>query len=172
MRETQPTAGFGATINTVDAAASAFTKARREAVLRGAWARARHSPSSVALRSFEDAKSGLGGSGKTEKIPFGKKEVAISKIVGSVSRSRDFDNLFLPLNRGLGERWKKVYRAFQLSEAPGYTAASCPRNTIPPVTLYRIAGEYFVEDGNHRVSVARFRGRYCVEAEVILVVST
>lgn len=146
-----------------DAADKAFSKARREAVLRGAWARARHSPASVRLDSFEDAKSCLCNLGKVEKIPLGKREVAISEIVGSVARGRDFDDLFLPLNRDLGDRWKKVYRAFQRRDSLG--------DSIPPVSLYLIRGSYFVKDGNHRVSVARFRGTDVIEAEITLLAS-
>jgi hypothetical protein len=34
------------------------------------------------------------------------------------------------------------------------------------VALHKIGDEYFVEDGNHRVSVARFHGVEWIDAEV------
>ena len=36
---------------------------------------------------------------------------------------------------------------------------------LPPVSLYKIGALYFVEDGNHRVSVARYHGVEWVDAE-------
>jgi len=155
-----------------DAADRAFSRARREATLRRTWAIARHSVSSVTLLSFEEyrtggcgsrAEEGAGKAGKVEKVekvPLGYKDVPVVQIVGSVSRSRDFDNLFLPLKSGLRERWKGVYREFQRSDLLGHA--------VPPVSLYRIEDSYFVEDGNHRVSVARFRGRASVSADITL----
>ena len=37
---------------------------------------------------------------------------------------------------------------------------------LPPVSLYRLDDAYFVEDGNHRVSVARYHGADWIEAYV------
>lgn len=150
MREVYPS-------EAVDAAEKAFSKARREAMLRRAWARARGAPDSTKLASFYEAKSVLG---RAERIPLGVRRVYLRDIAGSVSRGGDFDGRFLPLKRELGGRWKEVYRAFQREESLGVG--------IPPVSLYRIGGAYFVRDGNHRVSVALFRGRETIEAEVFL----
>jgi hypothetical protein len=74
--------------------------------------------------------------------------------VGSVGRSKDFDRRFLPLRASIGERWKRVDLAFHSGV------------DLPPVTLYKLDNFYFVLDGNHRVSVARFHGLRTVEAEV------
>jgi hypothetical protein len=38
---------------------------------------------------------------------------------------------------------------------------------LPPVVLYELGGRYFVLDGNHRVSVARYQGVQWIEAEVL-----
>ena len=43
---------------------------------------------------------------------------------------------------------------------------------LPPVTLYKVGDAYFVEDGNHRVSVARMSGQEFVRAIVIEVDSS
>jgi len=37
---------------------------------------------------------------------------------------------------------------------------------LPPVKLYKFGDAYFVRDGHHRVSVARFRGSNYVDAVV------
>jgi hypothetical protein len=37
---------------------------------------------------------------------------------------------------------------------------------LPPVSLYKLGDAYFVEDGNHRISVARYHGLPDVEADV------
>ena len=38
---------------------------------------------------------------------------------------------------------------------------------LPPVSLYKIGEAYFVEDGNNRVSVARYHGVEMIDAEVV-----
>jgi hypothetical protein len=80
--------------------------------------------------------------------------VDVEKIVGSVGRSRDFDGAFMPLRASAGERWKHVDLAFHQGK------------DLPPVNLYRLDDAYFVEDGNHRVSVARYHGAEWIEADV------
>ena len=52
------------------------------------------------------------------------------------------------------ERWKRVDRASLRGEE------------LPPVSLYEVGERYFVEDGNHRVSVARYHGVEMMEAEI------
>jgi hypothetical protein len=37
---------------------------------------------------------------------------------------------------------------------------------LPAVELYELGGSYFVVDGNHRISVARYQGVRWIEAEV------
>ena len=37
---------------------------------------------------------------------------------------------------------------------------------LPPVQLIRVGETFFVQDGHHRVSVARARGELDIEAEV------
>jgi hypothetical protein len=54
----------------------------------------------------------------------------------------------------VGERWKRIDRAFHRGEE------------LPPVSLYKIGDSYFVADGNHRVSVARYHGVEWIDAEV------
>ncbi len=40
------------------------------------------------------------------------------------------------------------------------------RERAAPVRVYKIGDSYFVEDGNHRVSVARYHGVEWIDAEV------
>ena len=54
----------------------------------------------------------------------------------------------------LASRWMSVDRAFNEGRP------------LPPVELYKIGERYFVLDGNHRVSVARFHGAAAVDAVV------
>ena len=61
---------------------------------------------------------------------------------------------FMPLRASAAEKWKRVDLAFHRGV------------DLPPVILYRLGDEYFVLDGNHRVSVARYHGLPAVEAEV------
>ncbi len=84
----------------------------------------------------------------------GLRNVEVSKIVGSVGRHEAFDQGFMPTKATLAERWKRVDRAFHGGV------------DLPAVRLYKLGESYFVEDGNHRVSVARYQGLQTIEADV------
>ena len=60
----------------------------------------------------------------------------------------------MPREASLRNKWERVDRAFVRGEE------------LPPVSLYKIGDQYFVEDGNHRVSVARYQGVEMIDAEV------
>ena len=79
----------------------------------------------------------------------------MERIVGSLGRERDFDQTVLPAEASVEERWKRIDRAFQRGE------------DLPPVELYEIGDAYFVVDGHHRVSVARYHDVPTVEAAVV-----
>ena len=84
----------------------------------------------------------------------GLRNVEVSKIVGSVARHDAFDRGFMPTKASLAKRWKRVDWAFHSGL------------DLPPVRLHKIGESYFVEDGNHRVSVARYHGVETIEANV------
>lgn len=86
----------------------------------------------------------------------GVKQVPIRQIRGSFSqgRSQDFDADFRPLNPHNKSRWLRLAVARQLG------------TKIPPVSLIQVGDFYFVEDGHHRISVARAWGEQEIEAEV------
>ena len=89
------------------------------------------------------------------QVSRGRRTVPVEKIVCSIGRTRDFDKAFLPTRSSAATRWKRVDRAFYGDKE------------LPPVRLFKIGDEYFVEDGNHRVSVARYQGVEMIDAEVV-----
>ncbi len=127
-----------------------FGLARRKAWLRKLVLRL-CGKSAAAPASFHDLQNALRAHNRVRR---GIRVVDTDEIVGSVGRGKDFDQRFLPLRASAGERWKRVDVAFHKGE------------DLPPVSLYKLNGAYFVLDGNHRVSVARFHGLRTVEAEV------
>lgn len=139
-------------MNPNDQADRDFTHARRKAFLRRVGAYLRNDPGSNQLLSFDEVKSALGA---VEQVYLGMREVPVEKIIGSVGRHRDFDRAFLPSKGDLGERWKKIDQMMHRAEE------------LPPVSLYKIGDAYFVQDGNHRVSVARMQGVSEIDAEVV-----
>ncbi len=60
----------------------------------------------------------------------------------------------MPAKASVGERWKRIDRAFHRGEE------------LPPVSLYKVGGFYFVLDGHHRVSVAHYHGVEWIDAHV------
>ena len=129
-----------------------FSRARRRAFLRRVGAYLRRDPQSNQLLSFEEVKGALGA---IQQVHLGLREVPVSKIVGSVGRHRDFDRAFLPSKPDLGTRWKRIDQLMHKDEG------------LPPVSLYKIGDAYFVNDGNHRVSVARQQGVEVLDADVV-----
>jgi hypothetical protein len=129
-----------------------FTRARRKAWLRWLWSRLRREPTARGTsQSFDEVSKSLLAYNRVRR---GIRVVDPEKIVGSVGRRKDFDRCFMPLRASAGERWKRVDLAFYRDKV------------LPPVSLYKLGDAYFVEDGNHRVSVARYHGVPAVEADV------
>jgi len=129
-----------------------FSRARRRAFLRKVGSYLRGDPGSNQLLSFDEVKGALG---TVSQVYLGMREVPVSQIVGSVGRHRDFDRAFLPSKPDLGTRWRRIDEIMDRGEE------------LPPISLYKIGDVYFVQDGNHRVSVARQRGVEMLDAEVI-----
>ena len=129
-----------------------FTRARRRARLRALVARIRREHASNRLLSFDDVRrERLVANNRLHR---GTRVVEVDEIVGSVGRWRDFDRSFLPARASVGHKWKRIDRAFHRAE------------DLPPVELYEIGESYFVVDGHHRVSVARYHDVPTVEATV------
>jgi hypothetical protein len=73
----------------------------------------------------------------------GQQMVPLSQIRGSESRASDFDGAFRPRARHIAERWRRVAEAWLKG------------TSLPPVELIRVGELYFVQDGHHRISVAK-----------------
>ena len=71
--------------------------------------------------------------------------VPVDSIVGSVGRYQDFTSTFFPKKKEMIGRWSDVARLQLDASSAG----------LPPVELYRVGKWCFVNDGNHRVSVAK-----------------
>lgn len=129
-----------------------FDRALMKASLRRWRNRLRRRPAHERLLSFDEAKGTLA---RWSQAYRGMRTVEVEKITGSVGRFRDFDGSFLPLKVSMGDRWGRVDRAYHLGK------------DLPAVSLYKIGEAYFVRDGNHRVSVAKYHGVAWIEAEVV-----
>jgi len=127
-----------------------FDRARRRAFFGRLAARLRRECSR--LLAFDEVGEGHLAHNRRR---LGLRDVEVSKIVGSVGRPEAFDRSFMPASAILAERWKRVDRAFHRGL------------DLPAVRLYKMGDSYFVEDGNHRVSVARYQGVETIEADVI-----
>ena len=81
-------------------------------------------------------------------------QIPVAKIVGSVGRYRDFNRAFLPRGQIDPQRWVRIDRLRRQAK-------------LPPIAVLKISDVYFVQDGNHRVSVARARGDKTIRAKVV-----
>ena len=83
----------------------------------------------------------------------GSKEIALKQIVGTLSRRGDFDRQFRPLQRYLRDRWVNTYLTLE-------------REGWDPILVHKVGECYYVEDGHHRVSMARWLGMTSIQANV------
>lgn len=84
----------------------------------------------------------------------GVQNVPIARIIGSEGRCQDFDVAFRPTNTRTEERWVNIATARELDIA------------LPPVELIQVGEDYYVRDGHHRISVAKWNGQMEIEAQV------
>ena len=103
------------------------------------------------MLSYEDVRQKLRAYGSSER---GLQDIPLDAIVGSVGRYNDFTRDFLPRLDVNKDRWARVM------------AASNKMAGLPPIDVYKIGDVYFVQDGNHRVSVARQLGSRTIQAYV------
>lgn len=100
---------------------------------------------------LDDALEALGEDGS---MGWRVADVALTNVVGTVTRPFDFDQDFRLANRSLRDRWERLARVMESGTEP------------PPVELVQLGELYFVRDGHHRVSVARALGRRVIIARV------
>lgn len=83
----------------------------------------------------------------------GVEQIPVRRIIGSVNRWRDFDN------------------RFRTDDADRMKLSSILQAVhngliLPPISVYKIRDDYYVIDGNHRVTVAKKMGQIDIDAEV------
>lgn len=130
-------------------AAEQFHRARRQAAVESLLARL--SGESTDLLSYNEVVDKLRVSGQS---PGGLRQIPVTAIVGSVSRYQDFTRTFLPLKEEDEDRWVSV------------GAAAPAIGDLPPIECYKVGDNYFVLDGNHRVSIARRQNVDYIDAYV------
>ena len=129
-----------------------FGRALRRAWWRRLRLRLRGTTSACgAPPSFDEVRGALQA---YNQVRLGTRVVDPEKIVGSVGRRKDFDARFMPLRAAVATRWRRVDLAFHQDKV------------LPPISLYKLGDAYFVQDGNHRVSVARYHGVPALDADV------
>jgi uncharacterized ParB-like nuclease family protein len=127
-----------------------FTAARRRATMQDLLAQL--TGRSDDLLSFEEVRTQLHLGDQFDAQ--GVQEIPLDKIVGSVGRYYDFTRAFLPRFSVRQERWSHIDQALRT------------RRDLPPIDVFQVGDVYFVQDGNHRVSVARANGWTTIRARV------
>jgi hypothetical protein len=102
------------------------------------------------LVKFEEASRRLRAAARSYR---GIRQIPLDKIVGSVDRSDEFDRSF------------HVRSALSRHRLDALRTASVDV-VLPPIDVFEIGGAYFVEDGHHRVALAREQGAEFIDAEV------
>jgi hypothetical protein len=129
-----------------------FSRARRRQALSRLARRLRREPDDVSLiLPFDEVVEALGRRGERR---LGLQTIPLDSIVGTVDRSREFDRRFRPTSRRVRRRWERIAEAMRRGES------------MPPIRVYRVGDLHFVEDGHHRVSVARQLGLEVIDAYV------
>ena len=99
------------------------------------------------LMKFHEQRAGF-----SRKL-LGVQDVRVDQIIGTINRDCDFDDQFRPLGKHLLDRWVKAFISLQ-------------RDEWTPIVVHKLGEQYFVEDGHHRVSVARSVGMLYITANV------
>ena len=131
-----------------------FARERRRRALGQVVNRLRAEPSDVSeILPFEEVVAALG---RVSQRDLGVQTIPLDSIVGTVDRhTRDFDRAFRPATTGVRGRWE------------GIAAARRRGQSMPPIDVLRVGELHFVQDGHHRVSVARAQGETVIDARVV-----
>jgi hypothetical protein len=128
-----------------------FLRARRREVAGRVAQWLRGQPDRRQLPSLDRVVSALGPRGERR---LGLQTIRLDTIVGTLDARRDFDRRFRPASNRLRSRWVRLALAARRGEA------------LPPIEVYRVGGCHFVEDGHHRVSIARATRQKTIDAYV------
>jgi hypothetical protein len=98
----------------------------------------------------------LGAAPPASRRAAGLRAIPLASIVGTAecAKAGSFDRSFRPPPSSR-HRWERLWMAGRRG-AP-----------LPPISVYRVGEQHFVDDGHHRVSVARALGMTAIDAEVI-----
>jgi hypothetical protein len=105
--------------------------------------------------SLQQLDKALGGAPPAQRRHAGLRTIELETIVGTAecAKARAFDSSFRP--RATSQRrWEGLWMAGRRG-AP-----------LPPISVYRVGNRHFVDDGHHRVSVARALGMSSIDADV------
>jgi len=85
----------------------------------------------------------------------GVQTIGLNAIAGTFEPAKacEFDRWLRP-DRACADRWKALWLAYRRGDP------------VPPVSVYRIDGRFWLCDGHHRVSVLRHQGAATVDAQV------
>lgn len=138
-------------------AQSDFNRARRRHLASRLSSRLRRVPDDIDLiLPYEEVVAALG---RVTERNLGLQVISVDSIVGTVDPTPDFDRSFRPVSKRVRRRWEGVAKAMRSGDG------------LPPIKVRRIADLHFVEDGRHRVSVAREMGLDNLDAYVTEVVT-
>jgi hypothetical protein len=124
-----------------------FSMIRMQALRKRFWEKLTGNESALAVFPKKDQRLS-----PTRKL-IGIENIRVAQIVGTLNRETDFDSHFRPLKKHSLDRWVNAYL---LREQDGWA----------PILVHKVGEDYYVEDGHHRVSVARAVGMDFIEAEV------
>jgi hypothetical protein len=134
-----------------------FLRARRHQVLATLTHRLRRQPrDSDRILPLDEV---LGALGRRGERHLGLQTIRLDTIVGTVDSRRDFDRHFRPTTGRVRSRWEQLALAQRRGEA------------IPPIEVYRVGDQHFVNDGHHRVSIAAATGQQTIDAFVTKVLT-
>ncbi len=109
------------------------------------------------VKSFKDQQKAEAAYDSRDR---GVRSVALNRIAGSVGRYKDFDSQFRLKRRASSERLQWIKDAMRQGRNLG------------PVKLYQIKNEFYVLDGNHRISAAKELGQDEILAHIVELVPT
>ena len=135
-----------------------FLRARRRQFRAAAARRLRGRPAdSGRLVPLDKILGSLGWRGQR---PLGVQSIRLNTIAGTTDARRDFDRCFRPTSNRVRSRWEQLALAQRRGAA------------MPPIEVYRVGGQHFVNDGHHRVSIAAATGQQLIDAYVTQLLTT
>lgn len=134
-----------------------FLRARRREVAGRLAYWLRREPDRRQLLPLDRVVCPLGRRGERR---LGLQTIPLDTIAGTLDARRDFDRRFRPASNRLRTRWVHLALMQRRGEA------------LPPIEVFRVGRCHFVEDGHHRVSIARATKQKTIDAYVTEVLTT